>query len=180
MHNEKPKADATISRQIGICLLALCTKIAQWEETNLFFDGSSCGGRASFRCRTHALLATDWPLTLAALVILAVALYASVSVPNLRVLALQPIDVAQSTLYGRFRAWLHQPMAAPAEALAIPEPLDEQLRFDVLSLLCASNNLIIGALVGVLLFQGAQAYAHRQAANELKKIEAAEKAAKSQ
>ena len=78
------------------------------------------------------------------------------------------------------RKWLNREMATPADAAQIPEPLNDSMRFEVLSLLCASNNLIIAALVGVLLFQGAQAYAQRQFEKELAKMEAAEKARKAQ
>jgi hypothetical protein len=112
--------------------------------------------------------------------IAAVGLYASVSVPNLRVLARQPIEAAQLTLGGRMRKWLNREMAMPADAAQIPEPLNDSMKFEVLSLLCASNNLIIAALVGILLFQGAQAYAHRQYQQELAKMEAADKARKTQ
>lgn len=29
--------------QVGVCLIALSAKLAKWQETNLFFDGSSLG-----------------------------------------------------------------------------------------------------------------------------------------
>lgn len=112
--------------------------------------------------------------------IAAVALYASVSVPNLRVLARQPIEAAQLSLGGRMRKWLNREMAHPDDAAQIPPPLNDSMRYEVLSLLCASNNLIIAALAGILLFQGAQAYAHRQYQQELAKAEAQDKARKSQ
>jgi hypothetical protein len=107
----------------------------------------------------------------------AISLYATVTIPNLRTLALQPIAEQQITLGGRMRAWLHQPMASSAEAQLVPDLTDGE-KYEVVSLICASNNLIIGALVGVLLFQGAQAYAHRQFEKEMKKMREAEKVQK--
>lgn len=101
------------------------------------------------------------------------ALYGSVTVPNLRALARQPIAEQQMALAGRMRAWLKREMATGAD-LAKPPPMDDGLRYEVLSLLCASNNLIIGLLVGVVLFQGAQVYAHWQDERELKKFAAEE------
>lgn len=132
------------------------------------------GSIVSIYCRMLSLVRS------VALMIAAVALYASVSVPNLRILARQPIEVAQLTVGGRIRKWLNREMATPVDAAQIPEPLNESMRFEVLSLLCASNNLMIAALVGILLFQGAQAYAQRQFEKELAKMEAAEKARKTQ
>ncbi|KAL7007241.1 hypothetical protein EMMF5_003080 [Cystobasidiomycetes sp. EMM_F5] len=143
---------ALLHAMIGVGLLSLCTKFARWEETNLFFDGSSI-----------------------ALMIAAVGMYASVSIPNLRILARQPIQQQQNTLGGRLRAFLSQPMATPEEAAEVPEPLSDIMRFETTSLLCAANNLIIAALVGVLMFQAAQAYAHRQYLKEMAKMNSVKK-----
>lgn len=77
------------------------------------------------------------------------------------------------------RRWLGREMATGAE-LEKPPPLDDQLRYEVLSLVSASNNLIIALLVGVILFQGAQTYAHWQYARELKKMTAEEESRKNQ
>lgn len=107
--------------------------------------------------------------------IAAVGMYASVSIPNLRILARQPIQQQQNTLGGRLRAFLSQPMATPEEAAEVPEPLSDIMRFETTSLLCAANNLIIAALVGVLMFQAAQAYAHRQYLKEMAKMNSVKK-----
>lgn len=113
-----------------------------------------------------------------ALVVAAMALYGTVTVPNLRTLARQPIGEQQLALAGRMRAWLKREMATGAD-LAKPPPLDDQLRYEVLSLVCAANNLIIALLVGVVLFQASQVYAHWQYERELKKM-AAEDAVRKQ
>lgn len=109
--------------------------------------------------------------------VVAISLYATVTIPNLRTLALQPIAEQQITMGGRLRAWLNQPMASPMEAKLVPE-LTQGEKYEVVSLICASNNLIIAALVGVLLFQGAQAYAHRQFDKEMKDMQEANKVQK--
>jgi hypothetical protein len=100
-------------------------------------------------------------------------------VPNLRTLARQPISDQQVALAGRMRAWLNREMATGSD-LEKPPPLDDGERYNVLSLVCASNNLIIGALVGVVLFQVAQVYAQWQYERELKQIRAEEQARKQQ
>ena len=114
------------------------------------------------------------------LMIAAMALYSSVSIPNLRILARMPIQDQQITMGGRLRRWLNRPMAAATEAAMKPEPLTHQDKFEVTSLLCASNNLIIAALVGVLVFQGAQAYAQRQFEKEMRQRASAVKTQKAQ
>ena len=72
------------------------------------------------------------------------------------------------------RRWLNQPMASANTADKIP-PLADQDKFEVTSLLCASNNLIIAALVGVLLFQAAQAYTVRKVDKEITRMANVEK-----
>lgn len=118
-------------------------------------------------------------LVCTALIVAAMALYGSVTVPNLRALARQPIAEQQLALAGRMRAWLKREMAT-GQDLQKPPPLDDTLRYEILSLVCASNNLIIALLVGVVLFQGAQVYAHWQYDRELKKMAADEAARKTQ
>merc|ERR1712093_11132 len=158
LFNAPGAVPALLHAMIGVCLIALSSKVARWEETNLFFDGSSL-----------------------ALMISAVAMYASVTLPNLRAVARQPLADQSAGIGGKVRMWLGQPMPSAVEAAAIPEPLTGQLRYEVISLLCASNNLIIAALVGVLLFQGAQAWAHSKFEKEMKRIaDDAKKAEKSQ
>lgn len=114
-----------------------------------------------------------------ALVVAAMALYGTVTVPNLRALARQPIADQQMALAGRMRAWLKREMATGAD-LQKPPPLDDTLRYEILGLICASNNLIIGLLVGVVLFQAAQVYAHWQYDREMKQMAAEEAARKQQ
>lgn len=194
------------NNKIGICLIALSSKVARWEETNLFFDGSSLGELRSERllslsispptrnscCRERIggvsfadALSSPPPLfpilPKTALMIAAVAMYASVSVPNLRIIARMPLEAQAGGIGGKLRRFLSQPMPTPDHAAAIPEPLEGQLRYEVISLLCASNNLIIAALVGVLLFQAAQAYAHSKFEKEMKRLaDMAKKQEKSQ
>ena len=103
-----------------------------------------------------------------------ISLYGSVSIPNLRTLARMPVLQQQESLPGRIRRFLAHEMVPDAEAAKIPEPLSNEMRYECISLLAAANNLIIAALIGVLLFQGAQAYAHAQYRKELAKLEAQE------
>lgn len=110
--------------------------------------------------------------------IIAVALYSSVTIPNLRILARMPFVAQQATLGGKLRKWLGQPMADPALDAQLLEPLDAAGKVEIISLVSAANNLSIAALVGILLFQGAQAYAQRQYERELKKFNEEQKAAK--
>ena len=107
--------------------------------------------------------------------IAAIGLYATVSIPNLRLLARYPVAAQQAGLAGQLRSFFSKPMASLEEDLKLAEPLSDADRLEATSLLCASNNLMIAALVGVLLFQGAQAYASKLHEREVAKVSAAKK-----
>lgn len=112
--------------------------------------------------------------------IVALSLYSSVSIPNLRLIAKAPLEDQVNSLGGRLRRWLNQPMPSAEEIKSGPEPLTAATRQEVISLLCASNNLMIAALVGVVLFQGAQTYAQWQLDKEIKAARDATKVQKAQ
>ncbi|KAH8925431.1 hypothetical protein BT69DRAFT_1318270, partial [Atractiella rhizophila] len=138
---------------IAALVLSLCVKFAAWSDNAFYFDGGSI-----------------------VLVIMAIAAYGTVALPNIKLLyessylaRNETMPPPENTIINTIKYYLLK-SSRDGQNATITEPLSEIERKETVSVLCAGNFLALLFLAGVLVFQAADYYTKQQFKIEMEKI----------